>query len=258
MPSIEQVATAIRAALAEVADADRLIGAVRDRYEQAIGLLAAVTDGTDSADVSTALAALADARQRLDDARSAVSAATREVEQYLGDIGAAAGAGSASDSLLPEAWAESGVQPSPRVRQAAARLPNRRLDEESDARPGADAHGRRTVDTAGPLYDGRQVACVWWDIHAENVHNAGEAGQLAWKLLERQTLPDGSTGALTTWWGLPLREIAFTAGATSTAEQPGPGDVEQTGELGVQAGIEPLPIMESSARTPPTSRPGRR
>lgn len=113
-------------------------------------------------------------------------------------------------------------------------------------------------DQAEPLYDGRHVAGVWWDIHAENVHDPDEAADLARDLLDRQTLPDGGAGALSTWWGPPLREIAFTAGALRVDFHRPRGLArvvwEQTGELGVQSGVaastEPLPVMESSARTP--------
>jgi hypothetical protein len=49
--SVEQVAGAIRAALAELANADQLLGAVGDQHEHTVSLLAAVTDGTGSADV---------------------------------------------------------------------------------------------------------------------------------------------------------------------------------------------------------------
>ncbi|GIL32039.1 DddA-like double-stranded DNA deaminase toxin [Actinocatenispora comari] len=161
MTSVEQVAAAIRAALAELADADRLLGPVGDRYEHAVGLLAAVTDGTGSADASIALAALADARQRLDDARAAMAAATRGIEQYLGDIGAGTGSSGQTDSV-PAAQSSVGQLPPPApgpddplpgyVQQAAGQLPQR-ADGDKTTGLAYDTAGRPL--STGPIVSGR-------------------------------------------------------------------------------------------------------
>ena len=153
--SVGEVAAAIRAALAEVAEADGLIGAARERYDQVTGLLAAITDGTDSADVSVALAALADSQQKLDNARAAVAASTREMQQYLHDIGASPGLSSAPAAPQPPEPTPTSQIPV-HVRRAAARLPNRRADGESDAR------GEPRMPTAGIALDdnaGYQPIC---------------------------------------------------------------------------------------------------
>jgi len=186
-PSVEHLAAAIRAALADAAAADRAIAAARDRHEQALGLLAAVTEGTGSAEVSTALAGLADAQQRLDTARAAVAAAVRDVEQYLGSIGA--NPRSHGPAQPPPVEGEPD-QPRPHDFQPAAarQVPTRR----GTATAGILADERGIPISDGPLWSGspaptdttrgvrsRRVARSFSNLHHVECHVAGlmRAGQ---------------------------------------------------------------------------------
>lgn len=118
-------------------------------------------------------------------------------------------------------------------------------------------------DTADPFYDEGHIAGVWWDICGVNVRTVAEAASLIDDLLDRQTLPHHGAalrGALTTWWGPPLRVEQYTSGHLRVDFHASSGRARvrwlPTGELGTEPGLDPLRepavVMESSERPPVT------
>lgn len=129
MTSVAELVAALRAVLAELADADTAMATAHESCDSAVGQLALAADGTGHDQVSRTLATAADAVQRPEDARSAIAAAVREVERYVDRIGGGgpqhreSGPPSAQNQSLPPAEAVgAGVPPPSYVRRLAAAL----------------------------------------------------------------------------------------------------------------------------------------
>ncbi|MGA8115900.1 MAG: hypothetical protein WCA46_19760 [Actinocatenispora sp.] len=123
---------------------------------------------------------------------------------------------------------------------------------------------RDVVIDDGPadvFYDDAHVAGVWWDICGTNLHTSDDAETLARELLTRQTLPDEEApGALSTWWGPPLRTEQFSDGDLRVDFQAPSGRArvvwQATGEIGAEpdftATADPVTVMQSSGEPPIT------
>lgn len=114
---------------------------------------------------------------------------------------------------------------------------------------------------AEAFYDDTHVAGVWWDICGSNVRTADDAESLARELLTRQTLPGArDSGALSTWWGPPLRTQQFSDGDLRVDFHAPTGRARvvwrATGAIGAEPGFvpsaEPVTVMEISSKPPVT------